>query len=129
MLDWLTNRSQKTDHPMYCVEEAERLLTGLSDEPLKALEEVASWLTTLTQAAGFQLATRLAVIRLVDESGQPFEPELNRLYLKQSAFTEFECQQLWQAALQFWERLEHAYRLCLDEMQRDPKLLRAHHVD
>jgi hypothetical protein len=129
MLDWLTNRAQKTDHPMYCIEEAERLLTGLSDEPLKALEEVASWLTTLTQAAGFEPATRLAVIRLVDESGQPFEPELNRLYLTPRAFTEFERQQLWQAALHFWERLEHAYRLCLDEMQREAKPASAYPVD
>ena len=62
MLDWLNNLSQKTDHPMHCVEEAERLLTGLADEPLKALEEIASWLTTIAQSAGFQLATRLAVM-------------------------------------------------------------------
>ena len=40
MLNWLTHLSQKTDHPMHCIEEAERLLTGLSDEPLKALEEM-----------------------------------------------------------------------------------------
>jgi hypothetical protein len=90
MLDWLANRSHKTDHPMYCIEEAERLLTGLSDEPLKAVEEVASWLTTLAQAAGFQPAVRLAVVKLVDKSGQPFEPELNRLYLEPGALTEFE---------------------------------------
>jgi hypothetical protein len=90
MLDWLANLSHKTDHPMYCIEEAERLLTGLSDEPLKAVEEVASWLTTLAHAAGFQPAVRLAVVKLVDESGQPFEPELNRLYLEPGALTEFE---------------------------------------
>ena len=53
MLDWLT--TQKTDHPMHSIEEAERLLTGVSDEPLQALDEVASWLTTLAQAAGFNL--------------------------------------------------------------------------
>lgn len=127
MLDWLT--SQKTDHPMYSVEEAERLLTGLSDEPLKALEEVASWLTTLTQAAGFPLANRLAVMRVVDEAGQPVEPDVTRLYLTQRALTEFERLQLWQAALHYWQRVEHAYRLCLDEMQRDPKLLRARDGD
>ncbi len=127
MLDWL--KAQKTDHPMHSIEEAERLLTGLSEEPLQAIEEVASWLTTLVQATGFQPATRLAVIRLVDESGQPFEPELNRLYLTKGALTEFERQQLWQAALHFWECLEHAYRLCLDEMKRNAKLARAQNPD
>ncbi len=124
MLDWLT--AQKTDHPMHSIEEAERLLTGLSGEPLQALEEVASWLTTLAQAAGFSLATRMAVIRLVDESGQPFEPELTRLYFDARAQSEFERMQLWQAALHFWERVEHAYRVCIDELQRDPKLLRTY---
>jgi hypothetical protein len=129
MLDWLTGRSRKADHPMHCIEEAERLLTGLSDEPLNALEEVASWLSTLAQAAGFELATRLAVIRLVDETGQPFEPELIRLYLMQRTLTQFERLQMWRAALHFWERSEHAYRVCLDEIQKNPKLLRAHHGD
>jgi hypothetical protein len=129
MLDWLTGRAHKTDHPMYCVEEAERLLSGLSDEPQKALEEVASWLSTLAQAAGFQLATRLAVIRLVDETGQPFEPRVIRLYLEQRTLTEFRYLQLWQTALHFWERVEHAYRVCLEEMLKNPKLLHAHNGD
>jgi hypothetical protein len=129
MLDWLSNLSQKPDHPMHNIEEAERLLTGLSDDPLKALEEVAAWLTTLTQAAGFRLATRFAVMRLVDETGQPIERDVNRLYLTPGALTEFERLQLWKIALQFWERLEHAYRLCLHEIQHNPKLLRAHNED
>ncbi|MEO7726850.1 MAG: hypothetical protein ABIS45_06320 [Burkholderiales bacterium] len=127
MLEWLT--AQKTDHPMHSIEEAERLLTGLSDEPLKAIEEVASWLTTLTQAAGFQRGVRHAVIKLVDESGQPFEPEVNRLYLAKSALTQFERRQLWLAALHFWERVAHAYRLCLDEMKGNAKLARAENPD
>jgi hypothetical protein len=126
MLDWLANLSQKPDHPMHSIEEAERLLSGLPEDPLKALEEITSWLTTVTNAAGFRLATRIGIVKLVDETGQPFEPELNRLYLASRALKEFERQQLWQAALQFWERLAHAYRHCLDEIQHDPRLLRAH---
>ncbi len=126
MLEWLTNLAPKPDHPMHSIEEADRLLSGLPEDPLKALEEATSWLTTLTNASGFRLATRIGVVKLVDETGRPFEPELNRLYLTSRALKEFERLQLWQAALQFWERLEHAYRLCLDEMQREPELLGAH---
>ena len=125
MLDWLSNRSHKTDHPMYSIEEAERLLTGMSDEPPKALEEITSWLTTLTQVAGFHPAVRLAVIKLVDEAGRPFEPELTLRYLKPRAHTEFERRQLWDAALQYWERLAQAYRLCLDSMRPKGGLPRA----
>lgn len=125
MLDWLNNLGQKPDHPMHSIEEAERLLSGLAEDPLKALEEVSSWLATITSAAGFRLATRIAVVKLVDETGQPFEPGLNRLYLTERTLKEFERLQLWQAMLQFWERLADAYRRCFDEMQRDPVLLRA----
>ena len=125
MLDWLTKLSQQTDHPMHSIEEAERLLSGLAEDPLRALEEVTSWLTTITSAGGFRLATRIAVVKLVDETGQPFEPELNRLYLTERTLKEFERLQLWQAILQFWERLANAYRLCFDEIQRKPGLLRA----
>ena len=126
MLDWLNNLGQKPDHPMYNIEEADRLLSGLPEDPLKALEEITSWLATITSAAGFELATRIAVLNLVDETGQPFEPELNRLYLTSRTLTEFERLQRWQAALQFWERLAQAYRACFDEIRRDPRLLRAH---
>lgn len=126
MLEWLTNRGQKTDHPMHSIEEAQRLLSGLPDDPLKAIEEATSWLTTITSATGFETATRIDVLMLVDESGQPLEPELNRLFLTSPTLTEFERLQQWQAALQFWERLADAYGLCLDGIRGEPKQLRAH---
>ena len=126
MLDWLSNLGRKPDHPMHSIEEADRLLSGLPEDPRKALEEVTSWLTTLTTATGFNLATRINVVKLVDETGQPFEPELTRLYLTSRPQTEFERLQLWQAALQFWERLASAYRVCFDEIRHESKLLRAH---
>lgn len=126
MLDWLTNFSAKTDHPMHSVEEAERLLTGLADEPHKALEEISSWLTTIIQAGGIRSEIRIAVIRLLDETGQPFETEANRLYLVAPEPSDFERTQLWQASLQFWEFAARAYLFCIDEIRRDPKFMRAH---
>jgi hypothetical protein len=126
MLDWLNNLGKKPDHPMHNIEEADRLLSGLSEEPLKAIEEVTSWLTTLTSATGFDLTTHIDVIKLVDETGRPFEPALNQIFLTSLTLTEFERLRHWQTALQFWERLADAYRLCFDELQRNPKLLRAH---
>lgn len=129
MLDWLGKHSHKTDHPMYCIEEAERLLTGLSDDPLKALEEITSWLTTLTQAAGFQRAVRLAVIKLVDETGSPYEEILLRRSVTDRALSAFERQVHWDALDQFSQRVLLAYKLCLDEMQHGGRPLPGHHPD
>lgn len=124
MLDWLTPFAQKPDHPMDSIEEAERLLSDLPTDPLKALEEVTSWLTTITSASGFRLATRISVVKRVDEAGQRFEPRLSQQYLTSRRLNKFEWQRLWRMILEFWERLADAYRVCLDEMRRDPRLLR-----
>ncbi len=129
MLDWLTNRGEKPDHPMHNIEEAQQLLYGLPDDPQQALEEITSWLTTITSAGGFRLATRIAVVKLVDEHGQPFNPLVTQKYLDPQALKEFERLRLWQHMLEFQQRLADAYRLCLDEMQRDAKLMRAHRSD
>jgi len=126
MLDWL--KSQQTDHPMHSIEEAERLLTGLSDDPPQAIEEIAAWLTTLASAAGFKLATRMEVIKLVDESGQPFEPLVTQQLLSRT-ISEFERTRLWRLTVEFWQRVAGAYWHCLDEMKRDPAALRAHRGD
>jgi hypothetical protein len=126
MLEWLSNLGQKPDHPMHSVEEADRLLSGLpwEDAP-KALEEITSWLTTLTSASGFSLGTRIEVLEMVDETGQPFEPDINRAYLT-GTVSEFERQRLWDTSLQFWRRLTQAYGFCIKEVRRDPKLQRTH---
>ena len=126
MLEWLTNLAPKPDHPMHSIEEADRLLSGLPEDPLKALEEVTSWLTTVTSTPGFRLANRIGVVKLLDETGQPLEPRLNLPYLTSRTLKEFERLRLWQLMLEFWERLADAYHRCLDEMQREPELLGAH---
>ncbi len=129
MLDWLTNLGQKPDHPMHSIVEAERLLSDLPKEPLKALLEVTSWLTTVTGASGFPLAIRMSVVKLIDQAGQPFEPLLSRQYLTARTLKEFERLRLWEAMQEFWERVANAYMRCLDEMQRRPSMMRAHRND
>lgn len=126
MLDWLNDLTRKTDHPMHNVAAARKLLSGLPGDPVKALEEAASWLTTVTGAAGFRLANRIGVVKLLDETGQPLEPQLNRLYLTSPTLKEFARLHVWQVMLEFWERLADAYRLCLDELLRDPGQMSAH---
>ena len=77
MLDWLQEKlqekiGQRSSHPMNSPADAARLLAELPlDEPLKAVEEVAAWLESLAQATSSGTESRLKVISMVDEAGQP----------------------------------------------------------
>ncbi|MEK7877078.1 MAG: hypothetical protein AAB325_12905 [Pseudomonadota bacterium] len=124
MLKWLDKLGSKPDHPMHNIAAAKSLLADLPEDPGKALEEVTSWLNTLTVTEGFRLADRVGIVKLLDETGQPFESQLVHLYLKSDEFKEYARMRAWQVALEFWERLTDAYRLCLTQFGRDPKAAR-----
>ena len=121
MLKWF---GSKPDHPMHSIAAAKTLLAELPEDPGKALEEVASWLNTLTGTEGFRLADRVGIVKLLDETGQPFERRLVDLYVKSSNLKEYERVRAWQIALEFWERLTDAYRLCLTEFGQNHKAAR-----
>jgi hypothetical protein len=78
MFEWLSNLGKRPDHPMYNVAQAQKLLADLPKDHDKALEEIASWLNTVTATEGFAAADRTGVIMLLDETAQTREP-LGRL--------------------------------------------------
>jgi len=117
MFDWLkSNLGIGPDHPMYNAAAAEKLLAELPADAAKALEEVASWLETVAGAQGFEAENRLAVVRLLDDSGQLREAELPRDFLGKPALKDFERLNLWHILVSFWEQLANAYRVCVAEM-------------
>lgn len=122
VLDWLKNLGEKPDHPMHSIEEAKRLLAELPGDPCKALQEVTSWLTTITGATGFRPANRIALVKLLDETGQPLERDVAEP-LTSPALKHFKRIQLWKTTLEFWQSSANAYCACFDELQRDPKRL------
>jgi hypothetical protein len=113
MFDWLQQTiGQRSSHPMNSPAEAARLLGELPlDEPLKAVEEVAAWLESLAQATSFNTGSRLKVISMVDEAGQPCAELLMAEYLAGEARREAGRFRQWQALMDFWERLADAYQL------------------
>ena len=125
MLDWLDKLGARPDHPMHSVAAAKQLLSGTSQDPLKALEEIASWLGTVTATGGYRPATRIAIVMLLDETGRSFEPQLVRQYLSPTTLREFERLHVWQVALEYWERLADAYALCRTEALHDRKTAQA----
>jgi hypothetical protein len=113
MLDWLQQKiGQRSSHPMNSPAEAARLLAELPlDEPLKAVEEVAAWLESLAQATSFGTESRLKVISMVDEAGQPCAELLMAEYLAGEAKHAPDRFKQWQVLMDFWERLADAYQL------------------
>jgi hypothetical protein len=119
MLDWIQKKiGKRTSHPMRGTAEAARLLADLPvDEPLKAVEEVAAWLESLASATSFSTDSRLQVISLVDETGQPLAEELTRDYLAAEAKRDAGRFRQWQALAEFWARVADAYQLIVLQVE------------
>ncbi len=119
MLDWLQQKiGQRSSHPMNSPAEAAKLLHELPlDEPLKAVEEVSAWLESLASATSFSTDSRLKVISMVDEAGQPCAELLMTEYLADEAKRAAGRFRQWQALVDFWERLADAYQLIVLQVE------------
>jgi len=123
MFSWLDKLDRKPDHPMSDAHEARRLLAELPlDNPLKALEEVTSWLETFKDVQGYQLEQRFAVASLLDETGQPYHAELLRQYLAEPHLQDFHGMRLWRVSHSFLSILASTYAVCADEFRRAEKV-------
>ena len=119
MLDWIQKQiGKRTSHPMRGPTEAAKLLAELPvGEPLKAVEEVAAWLESLASATSFSTDSRLQVISLVDQAGQPLAEELTREYLAAEAKGEPGRFRQWQALADFWAKVADAYQLIVVQVE------------
>src|SRR5512146_2664716 len=59
------------DHPMRNPKEARRILEALPADELKALEELAHWMESASQAEGFKAPERAALLFSIDDAAQP----------------------------------------------------------
>ena len=76
-----------------------------------SVEEVAAWLESLASATSFSTESRLKVISMVDEAGQPCVELLMAEYLAAEARRAPGRFRQWQALMDFWEKLADAYQL------------------
>ncbi|MGH8634505.1 MAG: hypothetical protein ACRET7_10285 [Burkholderiales bacterium] len=129
MLNWLSDIGKKTDHPMYNVEAAAKLLADLPPEHGKAIEEITSSLETVAATPGFPHSDRIGVIKLLDETGQKREAAALSEFMHSDKIKEFERRQLWQAIVDFWEHVSSAYRVCLQEIAEAAKPGEAKHPE
>lgn len=105
---------------MSSVAEAKKLLAELpKDNALKALEEVASWLTSITDTPDFRAEVRTSLIMLLDETGQPFHSELLKSYLAAPHLQDFQGMHLWQEMHKFAKELARACEECIAAYLRE----------
>lgn len=114
MFSWLGRRSEPIDHPMSSMAEARKLLAELpEDDNARALEEVTSWLTSVTDTPGFDPVLRFDIITLLDETGWPLHTERLTDYLSAPHLHDFQGVQAWRRLLRFTMELARAYDACL----------------
>ena len=126
VLGWLSHVGARADHPMYDAEAARKLLKDLPADQNKALEEVSSWLETVTTAKGYAPGDRAGVVKLLDETGQNYEPVLLESVLREAKLKEHERLKLWHTMIGFWEHLSGAYRRCLKDAEQASGGVAAH---
>jgi hypothetical protein len=120
MLKWLKGLSggggERPDHPMSSVREAEKLLADLPDaNPVKALEEIASWVESVSQTPGYTAELRADVLRVLEDTGERFEATLLSEYIGAARIHDHRARDRCQKALAFRAALSEAYLACLVE--------------
>jgi hypothetical protein len=120
MFSWLGKSGGKPDHPMSSMAEAKDLLAELpKNDAFQALDEITSWLTSITDTPGFRPELRNSVTMLLDETGQPLHAELLKRYLAEPHLQDFQGTHLWQGIHNFSKSLAAAYETCLALWQQE----------
>jgi hypothetical protein len=122
MFSWIEKLDGTNDHPMADVAAARTVLADLpGDDPLKALEEITSWLVSVKETAGFRPERRTSVVMLLDETAQPFHTMLLREYLAAPHLQDFHGMYIWKGIHAQMKAQAEAYGLCAQECRQPDK--------
>ena len=123
MFSWKSSHNGTPDHPMSSMSEARKLLADLpKEDALKALDEVTSWLVSVSETPNFDVKLRLDLIMLLDETGQPFHTQLLKDYLSTPHLQDFQGIHLWKGFHNFSKELVTAYEVCLTACKAEGSL-------
>ena len=111
------------DHPMSNPKEARRILEALPAEELKALEELAHWLETVSVAEGFKPAERAALLCAIDEAAQPRLRKIAREYCGSARPSRYQENRMWTQLHEYWKQAGLAFGRTLDAAAQAPKAL------
>ena len=107
---------KKSDHPMADLKSAQALLDDLpKNDAHKMIMELTEWIESVADNADFKLDHQFAIVRLLDETAQPYARKLTHDYFTPQALNKFQENRLW-LALDNWSR--HTARAYLKVFDR-----------
>ena len=92
------------DHPMRNAKEARRILDALPAEDLKALDEAAHWMESVSVAEGFKPAERAALLVMVDDAAQPRARKVAREYCASARPSRYQENRMWTQLHEYWKQ-------------------------
>lgn len=118
MLSWIA--AEKPDHPFADPKKARALIAELpAQNSLKALEEIAFWLDSVTRTEGLEPAQRFEAFDLLDQAAKNHQKSLAQEYLRGSRLQKFQENRLWNVSFEFWKALGNAYIQLVEQFQAD----------
>ena len=109
------------DHPMSDPKEARRILEALPAEELKALEELAHWLESVSLAEGFKPAERAAALVAVDDAAQPRLRKVSREYSGTARPSRYHETRMWTHLHEYHRQAALAFARAVDALAQAPK--------
>lgn len=101
---------KKSDHPMADIKSAQALLNDLpKNDAHKSLMELSEWVESVADNAEFKLEHLFAVLRLLDETAQPYTRKLARDYFASQELNKFQENRLWLVLDNFYRHAARAY--------------------
>ena len=113
MFRWL--KWGKPAHPMADPEHVSDLIASLpSSDPARALERIAGWLDTVTNAKALQLPERWEAVNMLDQAAVGRRRKLAHDYVAAAHLQKADEERLWKASFEFWKAAAAAYARCVD---------------
>jgi len=113
----------KPEHPMANPREAKRLLEALPPQELKALEELAGWLESVSLAEGFKPAERVGLVTAIDDAAQPRLRKVARDYFAAQRPSKYQESLMWKQMHEYWRHAGLAWGRVIDALAGDAKAL------
>ena len=101
---------KKSDHPLADIKSAQAFLDDLpKNDAYKSLMELTEWIELVANNTDFKLDHQFAILRLLDETAQPYVRKLARDYFTPQELNKFQENRLWLVLDNLYRHTAKAY--------------------